>query len=110
MAEILRVRCDKIVTRLFIHQGRRHIGSVQLLACHGTWTVLTRNIKGCQWIRCALAAKLMSYEVDIREMEATSGKRMTFITHYSFIPVSRPLSLSSESHKNEGALLCKLSN
>lgn len=60
---------------------------------------MARNMKRREPIRCALAAKVMSYEADIRERGVTSGKCVTFITHYPLFLLFHPLSLCSASHE-----------
>lgn len=93
---ILRVRCDKTQWHVSLHikEEDKERGSSWLLAWQAVCTATARSMEGCQLIRCALAGKVMSYKVDIREKEAMSWKCMTFITHYPFFPSHLPPSLS----------------
>lgn len=94
---ILRVRCDKItVTCLFTHQRDKERKTLQLLPWHAVCTAIAGNMEGCQRIR--RAAKVMSYEVDIREMGSIKWEQYD-LHHSPSIRVSHHQCLSSASHE-----------
>lgn len=93
---ILRVRCDKItVTCLFTHQRDKERKTLQLLPWHAVCTAIAGNMEGCQRIR--RAAKVMSYEVDIREMGSIKWEQYD-LHHSPSICFSHHQCLSSASH------------
>lgn len=61
------------------------------MLCAQLWLETWRDVSGSDVL---LAAKVMSYEVDIREKAVPSGKCMTFIAHHPFFLLSSALSPS----------------